>query len=69
MSLNTVVCLASFTKLFTSVAAMQCVERGLIGLGEDVGRILPQYAQPQLLSGWSDSGDPILVDSDKITLR
>jgi CubicO group peptidase (beta-lactamase class C family) len=70
MSPDTVVALASTTKLFTSIAAMQCVERGLIGLDEDVGRVLPEYAQPQLLSRWSESGDPILVDIDKkITLR
>jgi CubicO group peptidase (beta-lactamase class C family) len=70
MSLDTVVSLASSTKLFTSIAAMQCVERGLIGLDEGVGRILPEYAQPQLLSGSSESGGLILVDTDKkITLR
>jgi CubicO group peptidase (beta-lactamase class C family) len=70
MSLDTLTSLASSTKLFTSIAAMQCVERGLIGLDDDISLVLPEFARPKLLSGWSNSEEPIIVDIEqRITLR
>jgi hypothetical protein len=48
---------------------MQCVERDLITLDEDVGSILPEFEDAQLLSGWTNSGEPIFVETEKITLR
>ncbi|KAF2703141.1 beta-lactamase class C and other penicillin binding protein [Pleomassaria siparia CBS 279.74] len=35
--------LASATKLITSIALLQCVERGLVGLDESLTKILPEF--------------------------
>jgi CubicO group peptidase (beta-lactamase class C family) len=71
MKLNATMWLASCTKLMTSVAAMQCVERGLLNLDEDVTRILPELKGREILKGFEKgSGKPILVPNNKaITLR
>jgi CubicO group peptidase (beta-lactamase class C family) len=41
MSLDTVFRIASMTKAVTGVAAMQCVERGLLTLDQPAGEIMP----------------------------
>lgn len=51
--------LASMTKLMTSIAALQCVERGLIGLDDDVSPLLPTLAAQPILTGFTPTGDPI----------
>lgn len=63
--------IASCTKLMTTVAAMQCVERGLLSLDSDITDVLPEFKGIQILKGFDEStGKPILVDSKKtITLR
>jgi CubicO group peptidase (beta-lactamase class C family) len=63
--------IASCTKLFTTVAAMQCVEKGLITLDEDISRILPEWSSPDILTGFDkESGEPLLKKATKkITLR
>lgn len=63
--------LASCAKLATSVAALQCVERGLFSIDStaDIERILPEWASLEVLS-FSEDGSPILTPSkEKITLR
>ncbi|KAH7021410.1 penicillin binding protein [Microdochium trichocladiopsis] len=48
---------ASSTKLFASVALLQCVDRGLIGLDDPVSSVLPELAHPQIITGISpDTG-------------
>ncbi|KAH8797949.1 beta-lactamase/transpeptidase-like protein [Xylogone sp. PMI_703] len=62
--------IASCTKLITTVAALQCVERGLFSLDEDVTRILPEFRYKDILTGISQNGKSILTKSTKpITLR
>ena len=63
--------MASCTKLLTTIAVLQCVERGLIGLDDDVARILPELAELEILTGMdSSTGIPILKKRTKaITLR
>ena len=62
--------LASATKLFTSVAAMQCVDRGLVSLDEDISRVLQELKKPQILKGWDGGGRPILEEAKTdISLR
>jgi len=63
--------LASCSKLVTSIAALQSVDRGLFTLDEDVTRILPEFNGIQILTGFNDkTGEPILVPAkNKITLR
>jgi len=41
---------ASLTKLITSIAALQCKERGLIGLDDPVAEVLPELKDKQILS-------------------
>lgn len=38
---------------------MQCVERGLITLDDDVAEILPELAKLEILTGFDDSGAPM----------
>ncbi|PVH70028.1 beta-lactamase [Cadophora sp. DSE1049] len=70
MSTKSVFWLASCTKLVTAVAAMQCVERGLLKLDDPVGSILPEYAHPKILTGYTGDNKPILTPAKQsITLR
>lgn len=55
----------------TSIAAMQCVERGLVTLDTDVADVLPELAAQDILTGFDEgTGEPI-VDKrqNAITLR
>ncbi|KAF2097234.1 beta-lactamase/transpeptidase-like protein [Rhizodiscina lignyota] len=67
--------IASMTKLMTTVSAVQCVERGLIGLDDDVSeRILPEFRDINVLEDMVDDGKggqmPRLRKArGKITLR
>lgn len=63
--------IASCTKLMTSIAAMQCVERGLVTLDTDVAEILPELAAQGILTGFDEtSGEPIIKQrQNTITLR
>jgi CubicO group peptidase (beta-lactamase class C family) len=62
--------IASMTKLMTTIAAMQTVERGLIALDDDVSNILHEWKDAEILDGFDESGKPILRKSkNKITLR
>jgi len=57
--------LASATKLIASIAALQCVEDGLLTLTGDLSRFAPELASKQVLTGWSDDGEtPILEDAN-----
>jgi len=63
--------LASSTKLMTSIAALQCVERGQFSLDEDITRLLPELKDIEVLKGFeAGTENPILVKATrKITLR
>ena len=70
MSADTVFSIASMTKLLTSVAAMQLVERGRLKLDEPAARIDPTLGSPQVLDGFDAQGTPQLRAARKpITLR
>jgi CubicO group peptidase (beta-lactamase class C family) len=70
MSLDTVFAIASMTKLLTSVAAMQLVERGKLTLDEPAARIDPTLEAPQVLDGFDAKGIPRLRTARKpVTLR
>jgi CubicO group peptidase (beta-lactamase class C family) len=63
--------IASCSKLVTSIAVLQCVERGLFDLDStaDVGRLLPEWCHPKILAGFEE-GRPVLTNATKkITLR
>jgi CubicO group peptidase (beta-lactamase class C family) len=70
MSADTVFSIASMTKLLTSVAAMQLVERGRLKLDEPAARVDPTLGSPQVLDGFDAQGAPQLRPAWKpITLR
>ena len=71
MTLDTVFWIASMTKAVTSVAAMQLVEQGRVGLDEPLGeRVVPELASIQVLEGFDDAGQPRLRPPRRpITLR
>jgi CubicO group peptidase (beta-lactamase class C family) len=62
--------IASMTKAIGSVAAMQLVEQGRLALDADIGAILPQLANPQVLEGFNGEGKPVTRPAaGPITLR
>lgn len=63
--------LASCTKLPTTIAALQCVERGLFSLDStaDVERLLPEWASPDVLSFAEDGSCTTTPAKEKITMR
>lgn len=46
---STVFWIASCSKLITSMAAMQLVEQGKIGLDDDLGNVLPGLKSPDII--------------------
>ncbi|KAG5930331.1 hypothetical protein E4U42_002072, partial [Claviceps africana] len=67
---DTIFALASLTKLPTTVAVLQLVERKLIALDTDVTKFLPVLGRQKILTGWAADGSPILRERrEPITLR
>jgi len=71
MNLDATFIMASCTKLFTSIAALQCVEKGQIGLDDDVSPFLTELKDLQIITGFDEMTDkPTFVKAEnKITLR
>src|ERR687885_1009492 len=70
MTLDTVVWIASMTKAVTSVAAMQLVEQGRLGLEEPLAERVSGLAGIQVLDGFDATGAPRLRAPHRpITLR
>ena len=70
MALDGIFQIASMTKAITSVAAMQLVERGLLSLDDPIGPILPELANPDVLTGFDgDSKATVEPTKTAITLR
>ncbi|THU76743.1 beta-lactamase [Dendrothele bispora CBS 962.96] len=70
IDLDTTFWMASCTKLMTTVAALQLVERGKVDLDEDITRVLHEWKNPMVLAGWDDDGKPITRPAkNKMTLR
>ncbi|KAI4241095.1 MAG: hypothetical protein L6R40_004734 [Gallowayella cf. fulva] len=61
--LDDVLFLASATKLITTVAAMQCLEDGLLSLTGDLSSVAPDLAALQVLTGFSDDGETPILES------
>lgn len=61
---------ASLTKIVTTTSLMQIIERGLVGLDDDVRPLVPELAAMQILRGFDADDKPILEDNARpITLR
>ena len=70
MTLDTVFMLASMTKTVTSVAAMQLVEEGKVGLDQPLGDLVPELADLDVLDGFDANGAPRLRPARRpVTLR
>ncbi len=70
MRQDTLFQIASMTKAITSVAALQLVEQGRLSLDADIGAVLPDLADPQVLTGFATDGSPQLrAAAGPITLR
>jgi len=70
MDLDATFILASCTKLMTSIAALQCVEQGLISLDEDLSTVVTELKNKEILTGFNDDGTAMLKPAEtKITLR
>lgn len=70
MTIDTTFWIASCTKLLTTIAALQCVEKGLLSLDADISNVLPEWEAPEILTGFDDAGEPQLKKATKhITLR
>ena len=69
--MDDVMWIASCTKLMTCVAVLQCMERGLLDIEEDVTKILPELKDLEILTGFDeDSGKPTTKKrTTTITLR
>jgi CubicO group peptidase (beta-lactamase class C family) len=55
----------------TAICALQCVEKGLLNLDDDISTVLSEWKDPKILMGFDKStGEPILEPAKKIpTLR
>lgn len=61
--------LASCTKLLTAIAALQCVELGLLHLDNDIGDVIPQLKSRDIVSLDSDGKLQYRPKTRPITLR
>lgn len=70
LALDTVMWVASCTKLMTSISAMQLVERGLVTLDEPVYKYIPELESFTVIKSFDEDGKPIEEKHTKpITLR
>ncbi|KAL8685749.1 MAG: hypothetical protein Q9224_005689 [Gallowayella concinna] len=60
--LDDVLYLASATKLIATIAALQCVEDGLLTLTGDLSSVAPDIASKHVLTGFSDDGETPLLE-------
>ncbi|KAJ5397079.1 hypothetical protein N7509_005192 [Penicillium cosmopolitanum] len=62
--------IASATKFITSIAVMQCVEKGLLDLDADISAILPEWKDPKILTGFNEKNEPQFRPAKRpLTLR
>ena len=70
MTMATLLNIASMTKAVTGVAAMRCVERGLLSLDAPAGEVIPFLGRVQVLDGFDADGQPRLrPPTSPVTLR
>ncbi|KAH7065654.1 beta-lactamase/transpeptidase-like protein [Paraphoma chrysanthemicola] len=61
--------IASCTKLITSIAILQLVERGIIGLDDPINTILPEFASQPIVEQNLDGSFKLQKSTGSITLR
>jgi methyl acetate hydrolase len=55
----------SATKLFTTIAALQLVERGIIRVEEEASKYVPELRGLKVLEGFTDDDEPIYEDAER----
>jgi CubicO group peptidase (beta-lactamase class C family) len=61
--------IASMTKPITSVAVMQLVEQGKLGLNDPVSKYLPDLAKPEVFKRFDESGELVTKPAEGPTIR
>ncbi|KAK5634772.1 hypothetical protein RRF57_010485 [Xylaria bambusicola] len=70
LRLDTVMWIASCTKVVTALAALQCCERGLLTLDGPIYDVLPEFRGLPIIKRFNKDGSPVLEPHSKhITLR
>ncbi|KAI0508484.1 beta-lactamase/transpeptidase-like protein [Xylaria bambusicola] len=70
LQLDTVMWIASCTKVVTALAALQCCERGLLTLDGPIYDVLPEFRGLPIIKRFNKDGSPVLEPHSKpITLR
>ena len=70
MTNNTLFRIASMSKAITTVAVMILYEEGHFLLTDPISKFIPEFKQPKVIVGQSESGEPILADAkNEITIR
>lgn len=58
MAEDTLCQIASMTKALVTLGALQLVEQGRLSLDAPIGEVLPELADPQVLTGFDEAGQP-----------
>jgi CubicO group peptidase (beta-lactamase class C family) len=66
--LNTIMWVASCTKLMTSISAMQLVERGLVTLDEPIYKHIPELEKLKVLTGFDESTGAPIEEKQNVTM-
>lgn len=62
--------LASQTKLLTTIVVLQAVEKGLVGLDEDIDEKIPELSKLEIFKGFDGDDKPIFeAKKNALTLR
>ncbi|KAI8623697.1 beta-lactamase/transpeptidase-like protein [Xylariaceae sp. FL1651] len=70
LQLDSVMWIASCTKVVTALAALQCCERGLLTLDGPIYDVLPEFKGLPVIRRFNEDGSPVLVPHTKpLTLR
>lgn len=70
LKLDSVMWIASCTKVVTALAALQCCERGLLKLDEPIYDVLPEFKDLPIIKRFNGDGSPVLEPHTKpLTLR
>lgn len=71
MRQDSILGMASCTKLLTAVCALQCVEKGLLDLDANIAPILPEVGKFGVIIGFDDSKNEAILKpkAGPVTLR
>lgn len=69
VTVDTLYRIASMTKMVTTVAALQLVERGQLDLDDAVAKYRPEFADLQVLEGWEGEEPRLRAPRSQATVR